>query len=72
MIIGSLSVITLGGVTVAGTLGGVTMTGTLVGSIVGTSLVNTVVYVFSGCIVLNICANFRMQYKWLSDPVRGL
>ena len=43
VIIGSLGVIILGGVTVADTLGGGTVTGTRVGAIVGTSLGNTVV-----------------------------
>ena len=53
VIIGTLGVITLDGVTVTGTLGGVTVTFTLGGEIVGTSLGNTLVWVLSHCMVLN-------------------
>ena len=60
VIIGDLGVITLGGVTVSGTLGGGNVTGTSVGAIFGTYLGNTVVWVFSGCMVLNIFANLLM------------
>ena len=51
VIFGPLGVITLIGVTVAGTLSGGTVTETLVDEIVGTSLCNTVIYFFSGCMV---------------------
>ena len=54
VIIGDLGVINLVGVTVAGTLGGGTVTGTLVGAIIGTYLGTTLVWVFSGCMLLNI------------------
>ena len=71
-IIGDLGVITLGGVTVAGTVVGATVTGTRVGAIVGTSLGNTTVWVFSGCMVLKICDNLSMACNWLSPIVKGV
>ena len=60
VIIGVLFVITLGGVTSAGTLCGGTVTGTFVGAIVGTYLGTTVVWVVSGCMVFNSLDNILM------------
>ena len=71
-IIGALSVITCGYVTVAGTLGGGTVTGTLVGAIVDTYLGNTLVWVFYGCMVLNSSANISMVYNCLSPILKGV
>ena len=70
VIIGSLGVITLGGVTVNGALGSGTMTGIHVGAIVGTSLGNTVVWVLFGFMVLKVCANLLMACNWLSPIVK--
>ena len=71
VIIGYLGIIKLGGVTITDTFGGGTVTGTLVGTIFGTFLGNTVVWVFSGCMVLNICANLSMACNWLYPIVKG-
>ena len=59
VIIGTIGVIIVGGVTVAGTLGGGIVTSTLVGAIIGTPLGNIAVYSFSGCMVLNIFPIYR-------------
>ena len=67
----ALDIITIGGVTVSLTLGGGTVTVTRIGEIVGTSIGNNKVWVFSGCMVLNICANFPMACNWLSSIVKG-
>ena len=72
MIIGALGVITLGGVTVTGILGGGTVTGTLVGEIVGTYLGNTLVWFFSGCMVLNNVSNLSIACNWLYPIVKGV
>ena len=72
VIIGSLGVIILGGVTITGTLSGGTVSGNLTDEIVGTSLGNNLVWVFSGCMMLNICANLSMAYNWLSLIVKGV
>ena len=72
VIIGSLGIITLGGVTVAGTLGGGTMIGTRVGAIVGNYLGKTVVWVFSVCMVLKIFANLLMDCNWLYLIMKGV
>ena len=62
-IIGTLGVITLSGGTVIGILGG---------GIVGTSLGNTLVWVFSGCMVLNLFSNILMACNFLSPIVKGV
>ena len=72
VIIGSLGIITLGGVTVAGTLGGGTMIGTRVGAIIGNYLGKTVVWVFSVCMVLKIFANLLMDCNWLYLIMKGV
>ena len=71
-IIRTLGVITLGGVTFAGTLGGGTVIGTLGGAIVVNSIGTTLVCVFSGCIVLNNFSNLSMVCNWLSLIVNGV
>ena len=72
VIIEVLGVIALGGVAVTGTLSSGTVTGTLVGKIVGTYLGNNVVWVFSGCMLLNICSKLLMGYNWLSPISKGV
>ena len=72
VIIGALGVTTLSGVTVAGTLSGGTVTVTLVDAIVGTYRGNNVVWVLSGCMVLNSCANLSMACNWISLIVKGV
>ena len=72
MIIGAIFFVTLGDVTVSGTLSGSTGTEIRVGTIVGNSLGNTVVWFFSGCMVLNICANLFMACNCLSPIVQGV
>ena len=68
----SLCGITLSGVAVDDNLSGGTVTGTLVGEIMCTSLGNTVVWFFSGCMVLDICAKLLMAYNWLSLTLKGV
>ena len=60
VIIGVLGIISLGGGNV---------TGTLVGAMVGTYLGTTIVWVVSGCILLNSISNLSMTCNWLS-PIR--
>ena len=71
VIIGAQGVITLGVVTVSGTLCGGTVSSTCVGAIVGTSIGNTVVWFFSGCMVLKFCSNLLMACNWLSLIAKG-
>ena len=70
--IGVLDVINIGGVTYAITLGVGNVTGTIVGATVGTFLGTTVVWVVSGCMVLNGCANLLMASNWLSLIAKGV
>ena len=69
-IIGTLGVITIGGVSVAGTLCGGTVIGTLGGAIIGTSLVTTLVWVFFGCMVLKSFSNILIVCIWHSPIVK--
>ena len=48
------------------------MTGTLVGAMVGTLLGTNLVWVVSGCMVLNSCANLSMACNWISLIVKGV
>ena len=72
VIIGTLGVITLGGVTVSGTLGGGAVNCTLRGAIVCTSIGTTLVSVFSSYMVLNNFANLSRACNWLSPIVKGV
>ena len=67
-----LGVINLGGITSAGTISCGTVTGTLVGAMVGTLPGTTGVWVFSGCMVLNMFAYLFMACNDLSPIVKGV
>ena len=72
VIISVLGITPLIGLTSYVRLGGGTVTGNLVGAMVGTLLRTTVLWVFSGCMVLNSCANLSMACNWISTIVKWI